>query len=160
METIKGRDWCEYFLMRTTAGDGGCILWNLGRDAIGYGRTTHTPTGENKAHRISWQLARGLIPKGQRVLHRCDVRHCVNPDHLFLGTQADNVADMVAKGRNRSPGLPGTKNPQAKLTENIVREMRRLHGGGKSQHQLAREWGVSPMTVNRAVNGKCWSHVK
>lgn len=77
---------------------GECWLWTAGRDSSGYGslRTGHTKVS---AHRLSWQLHHGQIPPGQNVLHRCDNPRCVRPDHLFLGTQADNVADMVAKGR-------------------------------------------------------------
>lgn len=75
----------------------GCWLWLGGTQAAGYGFFKHA--GDTTAHRSSWILYRGPIPEGLHVLHKCDVRQCVNPDHLFLGTQVDNMKDMAAKGR-------------------------------------------------------------
>lgn len=152
--------WAAFFDERTAPGAGGCVLWTKYTDDIGYGRADKRMTGENKAHRISWVLARGPIPAGKKVLHECDVRQCVNPAHLFLGTQADNVADMHAKGRYRPGGARGEANHYSKLTEAQVREMRRLAAGGRSQHSIAREFNVAVMTANRAIRGLCWAHVK
>lgn len=77
----------------------GCWLWTASKDAFGYGRFS----AAERAHRHSWTLAHGAIPDGLCVLHRCDTPACVNPAHLFLGTRADNVADMVTKGRHINP---------------------------------------------------------
>src|SRR5262249_30795090 len=80
----------------------GCMLWNGAITGSGYGliitRSDNTRVS-SLAHRVSWELAKGSIPDGLWVLHRCDIRHCVNPDHLFLGTHKDNMQDAVSKNR-------------------------------------------------------------
>lgn len=78
-----------------------CWTWIGARDANGYGRLSLPGRGTIGAHRVSWELHRGEIPDGLCVLHRCDNPPCVWPEHLFLGTHADNVADRIAKGRSR-----------------------------------------------------------
>lgn len=136
----------------------GCWLWMAYVDEIGYGITVFR-RGQYKAHRVSWTIYRGEIPDGLKVLHKCDVRCCVNPDHLFLGTQADNVRDMFAKGRNRSPKpLRGDANPMARLTGEhawAIRHMVRLKLF--TQAEIARDYGVSPMTISRIINNQTWT---
>lgn len=75
----------------------GCRLWTSAIGRYGYGAISGAP--ESRAHRLAWRLTHGPIPPGMWVLHHCDVRACCNVDHLFLGTAADNTADMIAKGR-------------------------------------------------------------
>ena len=90
--------------------EAGCWLWTAGCDEDGYGQFTLDPSQDRKpqgAHRASWRLYRGPIPAGLLVLHSCDVPACVNPYHLFLGTQADNLADQQRKGR--AAGKPPLK---------------------------------------------------
>lgn len=136
-----------------------CWLFTGSLNRLGYGQMNWLGKG-HKAHRVSWQLHFGAIPANLCVLHRCDVRNCVNPDHLFLGTQQDNIADMVAKNRQRSGCQQGVANPMTKLSEVKVKAIRWIYAQGKiSQAKLATSFHVAPMTVNRIVNNRLWRHV-
>ena len=104
------------------------------------------------AHVVSWLLHFGPVPPGLFVLHSCDNRACVRPDHLFLGTAKDNTLDMLAKGRCHL----GEAHYGAKLTEDAVRTIRQAV---ESVGELARVYGVSPRTIRDARGGKCWRHV-
>jgi hypothetical protein len=116
--------------------------------------------GEHAAHRASWVFFRGEVPAGMKVLHRCDVRNCVNPDHLFLGTQAENVADMIAKGRQKfAEPRYGERNPIARLTAKQVSEIREEYARCKTpMSALASRYGVATMTICRAINRKTWGN--
>lgn len=109
------------------------------------------------ASRVSYVLYKGSTNE-MCVLHTCDNVLCVNPDHLWLGTNADNSADMVAKGR--SAPQHGTLNPQALLTEEIVAIIKQRLRNGERQNKIAAEVGVSKSTINMIALGKRWSHVK
>ncbi len=142
------------FFDRLAFGASDCWIWRGHTDEIGYGRIAYA--GENKAHRVAWVLFRGEIPGGLRVLHKCDVRQCVNPAHLFLGSQADNVRDMYAKGRNKQSPQPGERNGMARLTNEQAAKIRQMVAAGSKQIEACRRFGVSPMTVSRIVRGKAW----
>ena len=117
----------------------------------GEGRTWST-------HRYAWTQANGPIPPGMWVLHRCDVRRCVNPEHLFLGTAQDNSRDMVAKGRKVTNR--GESHKLAKLTDGEVREIRLKYNGDRGDiTRLARAFGVSRTAIERVVKGMGWKHV-
>lgn len=112
------------------------------------------------AHRISWEIAHG-VPPDKSVLHHCDNRKCVRPDHLFLGTQADNMADMDSKGRRRAP--VGETNGQAKLTVDAVREIRAALPTGlirresaRIRKELAAKYGISQPNITSIVKGIRW----
>lgn len=129
-----------------------------------------------RAHRLAWTQVHGAIPAGMNVCHRCDVRACVNPDHLFLGTTADNVADKYAKQRganrykrglgrkppyvHRGPAR-GAVNSQTKLTEQAVRDIRALYAaGGISQQAIADRFGIHQTIVSDIVRREIWKHVE
>lgn len=128
-----------------------CWLWTASRGYNGYGKFRHDGR-DKRAHRVAYELFVGPISPGKQVCHRCDVRHCVNPTHLFLGTNADNLADMVSKGR-----LPlGTDRPNAKLNEELVLYIR---SSDKNGTELAKELGVGQPLVSRIRRSKLWQHV-
>jgi hypothetical protein len=104
------------------------------------------------AHRFSWELHFGSIPKGLCVYHKCDMPCCVKPDHLFLGTLKDNSEDMVAKRRNNF----GNKHHSAKLSWKNLKRIKRLYASGKSQQEIANEYGVSQVAISYAIIGKTW----
>jgi hypothetical protein len=134
----------------------GCWLWTGGRNSNGYGTFGLNGTKSTAAHRFSWELVNGSIPHGMWVLHRCDVRHCVRPSHLFLGTRQDNTDDMLGKGRQTR----GVDKALAKLTDEIVRTVRSRHAaGGVTLTALAAEYGVSLQVMWMAVTRRTWRHV-
>jgi hypothetical protein len=110
------------------------------------------------AHRIAWEIYRGPIPDGMQVCHRCDNPPCINPDHLFLGTQRDNNYDCIAKGRARSippPPRPGALQANAtKLTPEMVRTILETPC---STSEIARRLGIGRVVASRIRNGKHWA---
>lgn len=130
----------------------GCWEWQASIGSHGYGQLTHLQQ-KYTAHRLSWEIHRGPIPDGLCVLHRCDNRSCVNPDHLFLGTKADNLQDMTDKGRR----AVGSKHGSCKLTEEQVKEIRA--GDALPAQVIADAYGISRSLVYLIRNKKRWSHV-
>lgn len=131
-----------------------CWIWTGASGANGYGRVTARQQCHS-AHRLAWLLFRGDIPAGLHVLHTCDVRCCVNPEHLFLGTVQDNSDDMVQKRRQTF----GTRHPMVKLNDDAVREIRRLMSEGAKGERVARQFSVSGATISLIHHGKIWKHV-
>lgn len=114
------------------------------------------------AHRFSWVIHFGEITNGLSVCHHCDNRPCVRPDHLFLGTTKDNMADAKAKGRLYVLGpcrARGTRIAQSRLTEDQVRAIRVMVASGQSQKDVARLFGVDPGTIRHAAKRSTWKHV-
>jgi HNH endonuclease len=132
----------------------GCWEWKAARSSRGYGAFGTNREKEN-AHRFAFRMVNGPLRDGDVVMHVCDNRGCVNPTHLRRGTQAENMADMVAKGR-QAMGSRRSK----KLDESKVREMRALYAGGALQKDLAAKYGISAPTVSGIVSGPHWRHVK
>ena len=134
----------------------GCWIWTAYRSHKGYGFFMGEDGRKSNASRIAWVLTYGPIPDDMLVCHHCDNPACVRPDHLFLGTPAENSADMMAKGRQTF----GEINPSAKITDEQVRDARlRYAAGGITQKQLAQELGISRSNVSLLVRGKAWKHV-
>ena len=131
----------------------GCWLWQGHRKKDGYGVLARGTT-ELKAHRVSWQVHFGEIPKGMMVCHRCDIRACVNPQHLFLGTAADNNRDRHLKGRTRTACGEATWN--SKLCSQAIVD---ICTSLDSQAQLARRYHVAQTTISKIRKGLRWKQV-
>lgn len=136
---------------------GACWPWLGRRTPTGYG-LFRVGSRMVPAHRYAWQITYGDIPNPMEVCHRCDNPCCCNPQHLFLGTQADNVRDMQAKGRRAS--FIGEANGRAKLTEAQVRTIRQLFAAGSTRTSLARSFGVTRNSIDNIVNRTTWRSVK
>lgn len=126
----------------------GCWLWTAGTNGVGYG-----VIGPVLAHRASFEAYNGPIPTGMLVCHHCDTRPCIRPDHLFLGTYADNTADMLAKRRHHSatPARVGSR-----LTEADIRTIRNSEKMGRD---LAAQYAVSKGTISMIRNNRIWKNV-
>ena len=172
------------FWARVVKHDAGCWIWTGARNPAGYGGF-NVRRQQRLAHRVAWTMERGAVPDGLCVLHRCDNPPCVNPDHLFLGTQLDNVADMIDKGRvargdrsgrRRHPEmyprekLPafthpetvprGEQNGQSRLTSAAVIEIRRRHFGGESMPSIGARFNVTSGAIFKVVHRMTWRHVE
>lgn len=134
-----------------------CLHWKKARMPNGYGVFfVEGPLDRWLAHRYAWTLCYGPIPEGMQVLHRCDRRDCVNPWHLFLGTQADNMADMHAKKR----GTYGERVHNAKLTPELVRAIREMYAMGDISYEaLGRQFGVSGSVIHDVIRRITWKHI-
>jgi hypothetical protein len=136
----------------------GCLIWTQWTDKDGYGQCS--VNGKRMgAHRAAWTLINGEIPNGLHVLHHCDTPSCVNPRHLFLGTEKDNCRDAFRKKRRALPStyIQGEKHPKAKLTAEQVIDSRR--NKEKSTKSLAIKYGVSEGTMRKARIGETWKSV-
>lgn len=122
--------------------ESGCILWLGAIPRCGYGQMGVDGKGLY-VHRLAWEEEYGSVPTGMRVLHKCDVSACINPKHLYLGTHAENMSDMVAKGRY------GT--PKVRLSDSQVRDIR---DDQRSRASIADEYGVHIMTISRIKSFK------
>lgn len=161
-----------------------CVMWEGSKNRDGYG--TRKFRGITwLAHRVAWVEARGEIPRGLNVCHSCDRPACVNVDHLFLGTQKDNMVDCAKKRRtsrgrkhsiicknrpnysrrNHSEAMKkcaarGESSGRAKLTEDKVRSLRREHATGATPTELSFRYGINVGTVWKVVARRLWAHVR
>lgn len=133
----------------------GCWIWTANKTRRGYGLVGVASGRSMSAHRASWTLAYGPIPDGLCVLHRCDNPSCVRPDHLFLGSNADNIADREAKGRTAS----GERNGNARLSRDAIAEIRSADRTYESYARLAERFGVHLSTIARVAQGAAWAHI-
>jgi hypothetical protein len=135
--------------------ENGCTLWTGYKQASGYG-AIRWDRKMIYVHRAAWELANGPIPTGLHVCHRCDVPPCVNVGHLFLGTNADNIADRVAKNRSNLPCLKGEEHANAKLTEAAVRAIR---ASTRLQREEAAIYGVDKTLIGKIRRREVWKDV-
>lgn len=135
----------------------GCWHWTGAKNDRGYGNTTDDTNRPRLVHRLSYEMHRGAIPPGLIVRHSCDARHCVNPDHLVLGTHRDNTRDMYARQRQHTPGAPGERNYNAKLTATSVRDIRQQVASGARQRDVATAFGVCQAQVSSIVRRHSWA---
>ncbi len=137
--------------------ESGCWVWTAGKIGSGLYPALKVDGSMKRAHRLSYEHFKGDIPEGYFVCHHCDNKQCVNPDHLFVGTNSDNMKDMYSKGKgNLNYGLD---HPNAKLSDSDITLLRRLYDSGEcSQTELAKRFGISQSyvcaIVNRAVRNE------
>ncbi len=136
----------------------GCLVWHGVRMWKGYG-LMKVRGRRKRVHRLAWEEINGPIPSGMDCLHNCphgDNRACINVEHLWLGTNADNIADKIAKGKQSHKGPQGEAHPRAKLTNDQVRAIR---GDWRQIKIIAREFGVKPRNVSAIRNRETWAHL-
>jgi hypothetical protein len=138
----------------------GCLLWTGYKQQVtsSYTRGFFSVNGKPEmAHRVAYRLSKGEIPEGMCVRHTCDVSLCVNPDHLIIGTQADNMNDMKERGRRKNiTAVRGEKQGTSKLTEDLVRE---ILASKESRNQIATRLNVSPSTIKAIRTRRLWKHI-
>jgi hypothetical protein len=156
-----GRTWNQKLLLRFWSNvekTADCWRWTGGVFSNGYGQF-RLGRKKARAHRAAYELLVGNIPKDKIVCHRCDNPVCVNPEHLFLGTHADNARDRDEKGRGgfvQPAPMPGEKNPSARLTAEDVLAIRAAWPR-TTQAVLAKQYGVAPTTISAVVRRETWS---
>ena len=140
--------------------DNECWNWTASKKKHGYGKLG-VGKGQEVAHRVSWVIHYGKIPKGMCVCHHCDNPSCVNPKHLFLGVHADNMLDMKKKGRAK--GHIGESNPKAILSEPEVIEMRKIYDSHENKYGLTKRmsnaYEVPYGTLQKVVRRYTWNHI-
>lgn len=156
--STKNRDPLDVRLWQRVTKTETCWNWTGKTSPKGYGAMRYHGR-RILVHRASWELAYGPIPPDQNVLHHCDNPACVRPDHLFLGTLADNNHDMQSKGRYGGGAPSGEANPASKLTEEqvrIIRDTYKPHHPTYGASALSRQFGVSSSAIRRVLHHITW----
>jgi len=136
------------------ADDKGCMLWKGMRNAKGYGLVSHEQR-KQKAHRLVWEGMHGEVPEGMFVLHRCDTPSCVNLLHLWLGTAAENSADMAAKGRSKR----GPEHHNSRFTAEQIIEIREMRRRGLRWQEVSERFGIRKQYVYKIWRNEVWAWV-
>lgn len=135
-----------------------CWIWKGSKFVDGYGRMKIGRKITLRAHRLSWEIHHGKIPKDKMICHKCDVKLCVNPEHIYVGDIHTNARDRVERGRQST--TRGSKSGMSKLTERDVLNIRFLHKIKKyNQRQLAKKYSVSFGHINNVVLRKSWKQI-
>lgn len=153
----------ERLKSRIKIDENGCWIWQGSKKENGYGNCG-SGYPQQTSHRSAYQIFIGNIPDGLFVCHKCDVKLCCNPEHLFLGTNSENIKDAIKKGRikcvpNKSKGSKGEKNPKSKLDNYKVKRIRELIAKGFSISDVCRYAKISPSQVDRISKYKAWRHI-
>lgn len=152
------KSWQDCFWEKVSKGES-CWLWKGALTNNRYGQFGHRSAPSRYAHRVSYELHFGP-PGNLFVCHHCDNPSCVRPDHLFLGTAADNTSDMMKKNRNGHGRLAGSSHGNSKLTEQQVLEIRDRSLSGQSYREIAQMYKVTKSNIAAIVNRKTWSTLK
>jgi len=153
MKTHKQRFWDKVQIGNNNE----CWEWKAQLNEKRYGILWYNRKN-TRAHRMSWMIHHGDVPMGMCVLHKCDNPSCVNPAHLFLGTNKDNSVDMMRKGRNNPP--KGEDSYRAILTEKKVIKIRKLWSSGIwKQREIANMFGIDRSHVSEIVRRDIWKHI-
>ena len=158
--TLTANDRARFWAKVKRGADNECWEWTAARFKSGYGAIQFGGRGGRKfrAHRVSFALANnGELPDGLNICHACDNPPCVNPAHLYAGTQADNMSDMKTKGRLVNP--TGERHGESKLTAADVIAIRAASANGEIQRTIATRFGVTRSQVSNIVNRKSWTHI-
>lgn len=165
----------ERFMQKVHQDESGCWLWTASRMSTGYGGFRLYGVAKVGAHRAAWMLMVGEIPSGIHVCHKCDVRLCVNPAHLFLGTCQDNSDDRVAKGRQakgesfrlatQATRARGNRHGRSKVTAHQVEEIRNIYSSAPRGQRVKRgtvadlsiRYGLHKTTIMRIVRWQTWN---
>ena len=141
---------------QTIQNENGCHIFTGTKDECGYGRIWQ---GKKlvRLHRATYEKLHGEIPKGLVILHKCDVPACINPDHLALGTQGDNVKDMMEKKRNKCN--IGSEHPRAVLTESDIPKIKQRLDNNDTCVSIAKDYGVSEGMIRHIKKNRAWRHV-
>ncbi len=151
-------EWEHAFLSRTIAGKNCCIIWTGYRNGDGYGQSVNPNTKKREvAHRISFELFSGKPAGELKVCHTCDNPPCINPNHLFLGTQKDNMLDASNKGKFKE--RVGQNHPRSTLTTEQVLEIRRLHTDGIKIMEIVSRFSSTIDTICSIVHRRTWKHI-
>jgi hypothetical protein len=146
-------------LQNYTVNNNGCWIWNGGKTDRKYGITTINKE-RIRVHRLMWSVINGKIPIGMCICHKCDNPSCINPDHLFLGTNQDNVNDREKKGRNKPPIVYGENNPRAKLKEADVIEILKLINKNVPLSNIAKMYNVGATAIFNIKHGIRWTRIQ
>jgi len=144
-----------------------CVLWSRSVSSTGYGQTWRDGKSVG-AHRVAYEQAHGPIPKGAMVLHKCDVKQCVNPDHLYVGTAKENARDAIERGQIATGDRHGTKTrpdrtlrgsnkPNARLTPEQVAEIREIYKPRPTLDAIASKYGTTRSTISRIIRGEAYA---